>query len=106
MRIQLLHSEGCHTWEKTLELLNQILREKGVDEEVETVKIATQEEADKYRYFGSPQVNLNGKDIDPMAEKVTNFKPAGCRFYLYGGKTYEFPPREMLEEAIDKGRES
>jgi hypothetical protein len=66
------------------------------------VKIETQEDAETHQYFGSPQININGKDIDPMAENVTNFKFAGCRFYIYKEKTYEFPPKEMLEEALEK----
>ncbi len=102
MKIELLYSEGCHTWEKTSELLKEILKEKeGV--EVKLVKINTQEEAEKYHYFGSPQINVDGKDIDPMAEKITNFSAAGCRLYLYKGKTYELPPEGMIEEALNKG---
>lgn len=102
MKVQLLYSEGCHTWEKALELINQILKGKNLSETVETIKVGTQEEAEKYRFFGSPQININDKDIDSMAEKVTSFNPAGCRFYIYGGKTFEFPPKEMMEEAINK----
>jgi len=102
MEIQLLRSEGCHTWEKTLKLLNEIRKEKDIDQKIETVMIDTQEKAEKYRYFGSPQVNLDGRDIDPMAQKVTSFKPAGCRFYLYEGETYEYPPKKMMAEAIER----
>jgi len=39
-----------------------------------------------------------------MAEKVTSYKSAGCRFYIYKEKTHEFPPKEMLEDALDKIR--
>ncbi len=102
MKIELLYSEGCHTWEKSLELANQILEERKIREKVNVIKIETQEDAEKYHYFGSPQININGKDIDPMAEMITNYKPASCRLYFYTEKTYEFPPKEMIEEALGK----
>ncbi|MCK5587791.1 MAG: DUF2703 domain-containing protein [Candidatus Lokiarchaeota archaeon] len=102
MNIELLYSEGCHTWERTLEMLKQVLKDKNIDVEVKLVKIETQEDAEKHHYFGSPQININGKDIDPMAEKVTSYKSAGCRLYIYKEETYELPPKEMLEEALDK----
>ncbi len=102
MKIELLYSEGCHTWEKTLELTKQILEERKIREEVSVIKVETQEDAAKYHYFGSPQININGRDIDPMAEKITNYQPAGCRLYFYKEKTYEFPPGEMIEEALGK----
>lgn len=102
MNIELLYSEGCHTWERTLELLKQILKDKKIDAEVKLVKIETQEDAEMHHYFGSPQININGKDIDPMAENVTSYKSAGCRFYIYKEQTYELPPKEMLEDALGK----
>jgi len=104
MEIELLYSEGCHTWKKTLVLLKEIviLKEKE-DVKVKLVKINTQEEAEKYHYFGSPQINIDGKDIDPMAEKITNFSAAGCRLYVYEGKTYELPPEGMIKEALNRG---
>lgn len=101
MKIELLYSEGCHTWEKALELLKEILTEKNLSVEVKIIKVSTQEEAEKYHYFGSPQIDINGKDIDPMAEKITNFNPAGCRLYIYRGSTYELPPKEMIEEVVE-----
>ncbi|MFX1519160.1 MAG: DUF2703 domain-containing protein [Promethearchaeota archaeon] len=102
MNIDLFYSEGCHTWERTLEMIKQVLKDKNLDVEVKLVKIETQEDAEKHHYFGSPQINIDGKDIDPMAETVTSFKSAGCRFYIYKEKPYEFPPKEMLEDALDK----
>jgi hypothetical protein len=102
MNIELFYSEGCHTWERTLEMIKKVLKDKKIDVEVKLMKIETQEDAEKHHYFGSPQINIDGKDIDPMAKNVTSYKSAGCRFYIYKEKTHEFPPKEMLEDALEK----
>ena len=100
MKIEVLYSEGCHTWKESLELLKRILTVHNIPTNLELIKIDTQEKAKKFNYFGSPQINFNGIDIDPLAREVTNYKLTGCRLYFHKETTYEFPPEEMITDAL------
>ena len=64
--------------------------------------IKDDKEAQQYKFFGSPQININNKDIDPKAENMKNYHLSGCRMYSYKDRMYEHPPKEMIEEIFDK----
>lgn len=100
MKIQILHNKSCNFWLIAKKELEEILKEKGINEPIEEILISNNEEAAQYHFAGSPQIMIDGKDIDPMAEKITNFHESGCRIYFWEGKVYEYPPREMIEEAL------
>lgn len=102
MRIQVLHNESCNFWQIAKKELEEILKERGISVPIEEILIKTDAEAARYRFAGSPQILIDGKDIDPMAEKITNFHESGCRIYFWEGKVYEYPPREMTEEALTR----
>lgn len=100
--IKLLHNKECGFWQKTKVDLEELLKELGIDIEVEEILIEDDEQAKRYRFFGSPQVMINDEDIDPMAKTVTNFHASGCRLYVYKDKMNDFPPKEMLGGTLRK----
>mgnify|MGYP001609901332 CR=1 FL=1 len=102
MKIQLIRNKSCHIWQTTEKVLKEALSEARLPEEYEIVVVKNDEEAKKYHFYGSPQVTINDKDIDPIAEKATQFQVEGCRIYLYEGKMYEYPPKEMIVESLKK----
>jgi len=102
MKITLLHSNGCHSWKDQLEVIEEALKEAGEEVVYNMILVDTQEKADHYKFFGSPAVHIDGKDIDPIAEKVTKYTPGGCRPYRYNEKHYEMAPKEMILEALQK----
>jgi hypothetical protein len=53
------------------------------------------EDAVRLRFLGSPSVQIDGLDIDPMARARTDFTLA-CRLYGSSG----VPPAELIESAI------
>lgn len=102
VRIQVFHNQECDFWQHAWKLLEDFIREKGLAAKLEEVLIADDEEASKYHFFGSPQIMINGEDIDPEARRVTNFHAGGCRPYFYKGKHYDYPPMPMIEDAISR----
>lgn len=106
MKIQILHNKPCNFWQTAKTALDEVLKEKGIQDPVEEVLISDDEEAATYHFAGSPQIMINGKDIDPMAEKITNFHESGCRFYLWKEKVYEYPPKEMITAALARYTEA
>jgi len=102
VEIELLRNNDCHIWQKALEELNETLKEEGLNADTKMTIIETKEQAEKRRFSGSPQININGKDVDPASENFTAHHVLGCRQYFYNGKHFEFPPKEMIKEALNK----
>ncbi|MBI4361318.1 DUF2703 domain-containing protein [Candidatus Micrarchaeota archaeon] len=100
MDVKLYHTQTCHIWSKALEELKKAFAESGVRVEIKTIVVNTQEEAEQHRFLGSPTLHVNGRDVDPMAEKMTRYGLSACRTYWWKGKSFEYPPEEMVLQAL------
>jgi len=101
--IKLIHNKDCHIWQVAKKLLEESLEELSLPKKYEVITINTDEEAEKYKFFGSPQILVNGKDIDPLASGIKKFQIFGCRAYFYKGKFSEYPSKEMILSALKGG---
>jgi hypothetical protein len=99
MNIRVLAFEGCPNDQPTIALIEEVLRELGIEAEVNRVEVS-EENAERLRFLGSPTVQIDGVDIEPAARERTGFGMS-CRTYS-GGKGV--PSRELLEAAITKYR--
>lgn len=102
MKVALIRNEDCHIWETAEGVLKEALAKAGFLSDYEVVVVKDNGEAKKYRFFGSPQITIDGVDIDPGAAKAIQFQTQGCRFYLWQGKMYEYPPTEMILGALTR----
>ncbi len=103
MRVELLWWEGCPSYPETLEDLERVLREEGVDASVELVEVETDEQARRERFPGSPTVRIDGEDALPAADG----EPFSltCRVYrLRDGRVSPTPDPEDLRDAIRRTR--
>lgn len=100
LRIKVLHNQQCTFWRSDWALLERLIKEGKIDADLEEVLIDDDEKAKQYRFFGSPQVMINGEDVDPMAKQMTNFHWAGCRPYFYKEQSYDYAPEGMIMEAV------
>lgn len=101
IEIEIRRNRECHTWDTLAEELKRWLRDWGFSGVKPKIRIvANDDEARSFRFFGSPQIVIDGKDVDPMAEKVTNYHATGCRLYIWKGTAYEYPPKAMVEQAV------
>jgi hypothetical protein len=99
-KIELLHWEGCPSLAETQELLAHVLRDRGLEVEVELRHVGTQEEAEALDFHGSPTIKVDGRDVDPAGAGGQRVALA-CRIYhLPDGRVSPVPSREMLEEAL------
>jgi hypothetical protein len=82
-----------------MELLEQVLRERGIEAELDVREVTTREEAYALRFPGSPTILVDGRDVDPEG---ANARPAlNCRIYrLPDGSPSPVPSREQLEAAL------
>ncbi|MBE0068514.1 DF family (seleno)protein [Thermoanaerobacterium thermosaccharolyticum] len=100
MQISFLYFEGCPNSEPALNLLKEVLNEKGIKGEIELIKIESQEDAYRYKFLGSPSIHINGKDIE---KERRNDEPLyGCRVYKTIDGYSGIPSREMILYAVNE----
>ncbi len=99
MTVEFLYWEGCPSHDEARVLLEEVLRQRGLDVKVETTHVTTREEAAELRFPGSPTIRVDGRDVDPAgAEEPPSLS---CRIYrLPDGRVSPIPSREQLEEAL------
>jgi hypothetical protein len=97
--VEFLYWEGCPSYPEARDLLEEVLRDRGVDAEVRIRKVESKREAEELRFPGSPTIRIDGRDVDPGG---ANEPPAlTCRIYLLpDGRVSPVPTRQQLEEAL------
>jgi len=73
VNIVVLHTGGCPSTPKTVERIRECTSELVITTDLREVLVRTQEEADAWRFLGSPTVQINGLDIDSSARTSTSF---------------------------------
>ena len=94
MKIQVLYFQGCPHHAPTVALVRDVVSQLGLAAEIEEIEVTSPEEAQRWRFLGSPSVRVNGIDIDPDAPSRTDYH-ANCRMYNGVG----VPPRAYLVTA-------
>ncbi len=97
--IKFLFWEGCPSHPEARELLDDVLRARGVDALVRVREVRSDAEAEELRFPGSPTIRVDGRDVDPEGAAA---RPAlTCRIYhLPNGRVSPIPTREQLEAAL------
>ncbi|HET8540287.1 MAG TPA: hypothetical protein VFL83_10490 [Anaeromyxobacter sp.] len=67
MKIQVLVSPGCGHGARALELVADVVGQSAQEAELETITVATLEDASRWSFPGSPTIRVDGVDIDPEA---------------------------------------
>jgi hypothetical protein len=99
MTVELLWWDGCPSHPEALAELRRILREEGVEAEVERVEIADDEEARRERFPGSPTIRIDGEDILPPGE--SDPFSLTCRVYrTRDGRYSPLPDPEDVRAAV------
>ena len=73
MQVKVVSLEKCSATDRTIALINEVVREMGVEMEFEHVIVKTREDAIAHRHIGSPTVQVNGLDIEPGARDIEQF---------------------------------
>jgi hypothetical protein len=100
--IELLWWQGCPSTAAALIDLRSALEERGADPEaVQVREIATDDEAERERFVGSPTIRVGGSDLFPPGDD----HPVGlsCRIYrLADGRVSPTPDPDLLREALGR----
>src|SRR5216683_180718 len=102
MNIEVLYFEGCPNHLTAIEMVREILKSLGSQDEIHQVEIRTQADAEAIAFVGSPSIRVNRADIEPWARTAKAFG-LSCRTYLDGSQCSGVPSRELLRRAISEG---
>lgn len=69
MRVELLVSPGCPAMQETEERVKEILSQQAPEAYFQMIVVDSPEKAQVLKFPGSPTVRVNGKDIEPEADK-------------------------------------
>lgn len=100
LKVKFMHTRDCHIWQTSLEVLKDALKVARKKAELEVIDVKTQAQANKLKFTGSPTILVNGVNVDPLSRKQRKFILSGCRTYLFKGRIYEFPQKEMVIQAL------
>ena len=99
MKIELLYFDGCPGYKATMQLLDLILREEGIDILIDLIEVTSVEMAKQRKFLGSPSIRIDGQDIEKDARNLNDYG-LKCRIYMDGGKLGGVPPEKIIREAI------
>lgn len=97
-RIEVLVFEGCPNIHATVERARAAVATAGVLAETAIVLVASEEDATRLRFIGSPSVRVDGVDIEPLAES-RDFGMQ-CRLYAVDGCIEGVPPVHWIVAAL------
>ena len=99
-RVELLWWEGCPSTEEARDLLAGVLAEHGLDPAaIEMREIATEDDASRERFVGSPTIRVDGVEVAPE-----DGEPVGltCRVYrTRDGRTAPVPDPQDIRAALE-----
>ena len=98
MRVSFLYYEECPSHDLALERLRAVMAEESVADNVEVVKVETEEQARELRFVGSPTIRVDGQDIDPPSDSRYALT---CRAYrLEDDRISPLPSKDMIRRAL------
>lgn len=95
MRVDVLHFYGCPNHQPAVDLVRQAAENVGVEIEVREIEVRDQIEAQRYRFLGSPTIQVDGVDIEPAARIRTDYA-FSCRTYQGEG----LPSADLIRAAL------
>ena len=107
MQVELLKILDCRGADIAYDRLREVLDRLGVGETIQTIEIATEEQAQRLRFPGSPTLRIDGRDVEPAADRVAQYAVA-CRLYGSGGSADNAPSaaaiRRSVYDALERSR--
>jgi hypothetical protein len=97
MKIDMLYFDDCPSWKKGLANLKAALSAENEEEDIQLIRVESDDDAAKEKFLGSPSFRINGHDVWP--EERQSYHP-GCRIYTTKIGMRGFPSSDMLRRKI------
>lgn len=101
--LEVLYFEGCPNHEHAVALVRKALASENVTAPIQIIRVETDVEAHRQRFYGSPSVRINGEDIASIPENATT--GLACRVYRTpDGHLTPTPPYETIVAAVRRAK--
>ena len=97
--VELLITSNCPHRDAALALVERVCGQLGGDIEIRVVEVADQQAAEQARFLGSPTIRVDGRDIEPGAERNYEYVH-GCRLYQGEHSLRGLPEEAWLRQAL------
>ncbi len=101
LTIDFLYTDDCTHCPEALNILKEVLSEEHVEADINMILVTNEEEAERLKFLGSPTIRINREDVEPGIEQRTDYH-GHCRMYVYHEQVFDWPPKEMIREALKK----
>jgi len=78
--IEILYVEDCPNHSATIELVELLVDEGGLEADIRPIRVSDAEDARRRRFLGSPTIRVDGRDVEPGADDRDDYVLA-CRLY-------------------------
>ncbi len=101
-KVEFFYYADCPSHERALALLHEAMVEEKIHTPVEIIEVKTEAEAQRYTFYGSPTIRVDGVDIAPLPEDIAE-PGLTCRAYRRAdGRISPLPPRELIAAALQR----
>jgi hypothetical protein len=101
-KIEFFYWTECPSHEQAFAILQDVLAEEHIQAPVEIIEVKDEVEAERYRFYGSPTIHVDGVDIAPLPEESAQ-PSLTCRAYRRAdGRISPLPPRELIVAAFHR----
>src|SRR5215218_4944741 len=98
LRVSFLYYEECPSHDLALQRLREVMAEESIANEVEVIKVETEDRARELRFVSSPTIRVDGQDIDPPSDSRYVLT---CRAYrLEDDRISPLPSKDMIRRAL------
>ncbi|MGZ8715624.1 MAG: DF family (seleno)protein [Gaiellaceae bacterium] len=99
--IEVLTFTGCPHAEATHELVVRVVAALEAEADVVLIDVPDQEAAAAHRFLGSPTVRVDGRDVEPGAERRDEVV-LGCRIYHTDAGLSGRPDERWIRDAVSR----
>jgi hypothetical protein len=98
-KVEILYFAACPNYESARRLVESTAAELGIEPRIELVEVRDDDDAVARLFLGSPTVRVDGRDVEPGAEKRRDFA-FSCRLYRINGRVLETPDPVWIRQAL------
>ena len=73
VEVRILFTEGCANTPQTIQRIRDVAQDMDVEVQVKQILVTSRDQAQELRFLGSPTVQIDGQDIDPVAREANSF---------------------------------
>jgi hypothetical protein len=98
-RVEVLVFPGCPNRAAAIALAERVCAEHDSNAQIQVLDITDQQAADQARSLGSPTIRVDGRDVEPGAEKCAEYLHT-CRLYQGEHSLRGLPDEAWLRQAL------